>query len=275
MPTLKHRYQALEIEKPSERGLRLSYWSFWKWWSIQCSLRRPVSHFPDSVSCNRPLECYPEAAAFVPFNAHYCSTDCPAHLGSAVPGIGDPQGTTAKYGSTVHPGVVGWTCISFCSPFPQSSLSWLPSSYCLSTQTVYTSWINIFRFSRSLLRSISARSSLRISCSRLNSLRTTPTRSTRMKSVALACLAPLAAATKNIAGLSYANAIPKENLAQDCEYPAYFTIQDFATFTPSASNKTEVNFGCTFRPQDVMMLGALSYLGKFEDIAISGPVIGH
>lgn len=68
-----------------------------------------------------------------------------------------------------------------------------------------------------------------------------------MRSVALACLAPLAAATKNIVGLSYADAIPKENLAQDCEYPAYFTIQGFTTFTPSASNNTEVNFGCTFR----------------------------
>lgn len=68
-----------------------------------------------------------------------------------------------------------------------------------------------------------------------------------MRSVALACLAPLAAATKNIAGLSYADAIPKENLAQDCEYPAYFTIQGFTTFTPSASNTTEVNFGCTSR----------------------------
>ncbi|KAG6363232.1 hypothetical protein INS49_008328 [Diaporthe citri] len=65
-----------------------------------------------------------------------------------------------------------------------------------------------------------------------------------MRSVALACLAPLAAATKNIVGLSYADAIPKENLAQDCEYPAYFTIQSFTTFTPSASNNTEVNFGC-------------------------------
>lgn len=68
-----------------------------------------------------------------------------------------------------------------------------------------------------------------------------------MRPVTFACLAPLAAATKNIAGLSYADAIPKENLAQDCEYPAYFTIQGFATFTPSASNATEVKFGCTFR----------------------------
>lgn len=70
-----------------------------------------------------------------------------------------------------------------------------------------------------------------------------------MRSIALACLAPLAAATKNLVGLSYADAIPKENLAQDCEYPAYFTIQDFTTFTPSASNKTEVNFGCKFRSE--------------------------
>ncbi|KAI3397896.1 hypothetical protein diail_10297 [Diaporthe ilicicola] len=68
-----------------------------------------------------------------------------------------------------------------------------------------------------------------------------------MRSVALACLAPLAAATKNLAGLSYASAIPKEYLAQDCEYPAYFTIQNFTTFTPSASNQTEVHFGCTCR----------------------------
>ncbi|KAH8788731.1 hypothetical protein F5883DRAFT_10136 [Diaporthe sp. PMI_573] len=72
-----------------------------------------------------------------------------------------------------------------------------------------------------------------------------------MRSVALACLAPLAAATKNIAGLSYATAIPKENLAQDCDYPAYFTIQDFTTFSPSASNKTEVTFGYVDSDTDI------------------------
>ncbi|KAK2611136.1 hypothetical protein N8I77_004511 [Diaporthe amygdali] len=64
-----------------------------------------------------------------------------------------------------------------------------------------------------------------------------------MKCIALACLAPLAAAMKNIKGLAYADAIPKENLAQDCEYPAYFTIQNFATCTPNSSNQTEVTFG--------------------------------
>lgn len=79
-------------------------------------------------------------------------------------------------------------------------------------------------------------------------LSATPTRS-NMRPVAIACLAPLAAATKNIVGLSYADAIPKEALAQDCEYPAYFTIQGFTTFTPSASNTTEIDFGCTFRAE--------------------------
>jgi hypothetical protein len=72
-----------------------------------------------------------------------------------------------------------------------------------------------------------------------------------MRLVAIACLAPLAAATKNTAELSYTDAISKESLAQDCEYPADFTIQDFTTFTPSASNKTEVTFGCMFYSQSV------------------------
>lgn len=79
-----------------------------------------------------------------------------------------------------------------------------------------------------------------------------------MRSVALACLAPLAAATKNIVGLSYADAIPKENLAQDCEYPAYFTIQGFTTFTPSASNNTEVNFGYVDSDTDITTTCALN-----------------
>lgn len=54
-------------------------------------------------------------------------------------------------------------------------------------------------------------------------------------------LVSLAAATRNFANLAYADAI-KEDVADDCEFPAYYTVGDFKTFTPTSSKQTEVTF---------------------------------
>ncbi|KUI65994.1 hypothetical protein VM1G_01794 [Cytospora mali] len=66
-----------------------------------------------------------------------------------------------------------------------------------------------------------------------------------MKSVYLTttCLVSLATATRNFAALAYGDAIPKEAVAQNCDFPAYYTVSNFKTFTPTSSNETEITFG--------------------------------
>ncbi|ROV97596.1 hypothetical protein VSDG_04550 [Cytospora chrysosperma] len=64
-----------------------------------------------------------------------------------------------------------------------------------------------------------------------------------MKSVCIITgLVSLAAATRDFTKLAYANAIT-EDVAENCEFPAYYTVSDFKTFTPTSSNQTEVTFG--------------------------------
>lgn len=64
-----------------------------------------------------------------------------------------------------------------------------------------------------------------------------------MKSVCIISgLASLAAATRNFANLAYADAI-SEDVADNCEFPAYYTVSDFKTFTPTSSGETEITFG--------------------------------
>lgn len=64
-----------------------------------------------------------------------------------------------------------------------------------------------------------------------------------MKSVCIITgLVSLAAATRNFEQLAYADAI-SEDVAEDCEFPAYYTVSDFKTFTPTSSSQTEVTFG--------------------------------
>lgn len=65
-----------------------------------------------------------------------------------------------------------------------------------------------------------------------------------MKSACLiTSLIPLAAATRNFAELAYGDALKQANAAVDCEFPAYYSISAFKTFTPTSSNETEVSFG--------------------------------
>lgn len=130
-------------KKHSERGLRLPYRSSWKGDPYNAHYVVLCHTFQKLLLCTR--------------------TDCPAHLGSAVPATGDPQGTTAKYG-TVDPGVVGCTCIKLLfavSPAVLVLLGWL-ASYRLSTQTSTHRRSTSFASRRSLLESISARASLHI-----------------------------------------------------------------------------------------------------------------
>ncbi|ROW10999.1 hypothetical protein VMCG_01052 [Cytospora schulzeri] len=89
-----------------------------------------------------------------------------------------------------------------------------------------------------------------------------------MKSVCLITgLLSVAAATKNFHELAYADAI-KEGVAEDCEFPAYFTVTDFKTFTPTSSKDTEVTFG--FSDADTQITTTCSLNSTSTNIAEEG-----
>lgn len=95
---------------------------------------------------------------------HNCSTrsHCPAHLGSTMPAKGIRKVPLPKSMFVFQPGVVGCTGLSFCSPFPQLSMSWLAASYRLPTQTSTPRRSTSFACSHSLSGPNTARASLRI-----------------------------------------------------------------------------------------------------------------